>query len=479
MKVRSLQLKVIGLITLLMLLVMATIIPITIQRQKEDLLRAAKSTLSINTDMLNLVIKNLMLSGEAPIAVDTMSSLQQIAEFKAIELYRTTGARAFQDYGTLDFVNMHQDRIMFAPTERVDQAIFENPAFQSVVSNGRPIIREMTAEREMEYFFPLRNERSCWDCHGSVEISGPLRGIAHFKISIADIYMQIRQASIILASFLSAAVLLFALLLIFSMRQLVLQPLLHIGQTVSLFGAGQLDAHVMIKSRDELGILAVRINEMFASVEERLRLSKYVSRSTEAMIRRTKSGAGAGVGAATEAGPQKQQMVVLFSDVRGFTRFADQADAALVIDRLNQVLDAQARVVEQYQGDIDKFMGDAVMALFADPFSALQAAFEMVRQAHRLSKAWDYPLHIGVGLNFGDVVAGNIGSHNRLEYAVIGDTVNMASRLCGVAPANAVLISESLYRQLEGRLEVKVVRNQQIKGKAEPVTYYAVKKILG
>lgn len=477
MKVRSLQLKVIGLISLLMILVMATIIPVTIQRQKDDLLRAAKSTLSINTDMLNLVIKNLMLSGEAPIAVDTMRSLQQIGEFKAIELYRTSGARAFQDYNTLDFVNSYQSRVMFPPTQRVEQAVVDNPAFQGVVSNGRPIIREMTAEREMEYFFPLRNERSCWDCHGNVEASGPLRGIAHFKISIADIFLQIRQASTLLASFLSGAVLLFALLLILAIRYMVLQPLLHIGRTVSQFGAGQLDAQVMVRSRDELGVLAERINEMFASVEERLRLSKYVSRSTEAMIRRTKSLAGQATVPAAGGGAQKQQVVVLFSDVRGFTRFADRADATLVIDRLNQVLDTQARIVERFEGDIDKFMGDAVMALFTDPMAAMRAAFEMVRQVHALSKEWDYPLHIGVGLNYGEVVAGNIGSHNRLEYAVIGDTVNLASRLCGVAPANAILISDSLYRSLAGKLEVKAVANQTIKGKAEPVTYYAVKKV--
>ncbi|MBU0955848.1 MAG: HAMP domain-containing protein, partial [Spirochaetes bacterium] len=421
---KSLQLKVIALIVLLMLAVMATIIPISVNRQKNDLLEAARSTLSVTTDMLNLVIKNIMLSGEAPIAVDTLTSLQQIGEFKAINLYRDTGDRAFQDFRTLDFVNNYQNYVMFERTDRVEQAMVENPAFQQVVSTGRPITRELVAEREMEYFFPLRNEQSCWACHGTVAVSGPIRGIAHFKISLAGIYRQINNAFLFLSVFLPGAVIVFAILLIIAIRRLVLRPLLHIGRTVSLFGAGQLDSTVVIKSKDELGELAKRINEMFASVQERLRLSKYVSRSTDAMIRRNTA----------ISGGQKNQLVVLFSDVRGFTRFADQADPQLVIDHLNQLLDVQSGVVEKYQGDIDKFMGDAVMAQFADPLSAVRAGMEMVRSVHRLTKNWDYPLHIGVGINYGEVVAGNIGSQSRMEFAVIGDTVNLASRLCGVAP---------------------------------------------
>ena len=108
MKGLSLQFKVIVVIVLLMLVVMGTVIPLTVLRQKNDLLEAAKSTLSVNTDILNMVIKNLMLGGEAPLAVGTMQSLQQIGEFKAINLYRADSSRAFQDYRTLEFVNSFQ-----------------------------------------------------------------------------------------------------------------------------------------------------------------------------------------------------------------------------------------------------------------------------------------------------------------------------------------------------------------------------------
>ena len=341
----------------------------------------------------------------------------------------------------------------------------DNPAFQSVIVTGRPVIRELTEQREMEYFFPLRNEQSCQFCHGPVAVSGPIRGIAHFKVSIAGIYRQIAKASVLLVSFLTAAVVLFSLALIWTIRRLVLNPLLYIGRMVSNFGAGQLDAKVQIGSKDELGMLGNRINEMFTSVQERLQLSKYVSRSTDAMIRQQTTG---------QAG-QKNRLAVLFSDVRGFTRFADQADASLVIERLNQVLDVQARIVEQHHGDIDKFMGDAVMALFQEPESALQAAFDMVRQTHRLSRNWDYPMAIGIGINYGEVVAGNIGSQNRQEYAVIGDTVNLASRLCGLAPPNAILISASFYAEVQAKVVAKAIENQVIKGKSEPITYYAVK----
>ncbi|MBN2616890.1 MAG: adenylate/guanylate cyclase domain-containing protein, partial [Spirochaetales bacterium] len=173
----------------------------------------------------------------------------------------------------------------------------------------------------------------------------------------------------------------------------------------------------------------------------------------------------------------KDHIVILFTDIRGFTQFSDQAEPELVINRLNQILDVQSNIVEKYNGDVDKFMGDAVMAQFINPLDAVKAGVEMVRVVEKLTEDWDYPLHIGVGLNYGEVVAGNIGSHNRKEFAVIGDTVNLASRLCSVAPAKSVIISESLYSILGNKLMVKPIKNQKIKGKADLITYYAIKKI--
>jgi len=465
---KSLQLKVSLLVIFILAVLMSIVIPITIERQKNDLLEAARNTLSINTDMLNLVIKNIMLSGEAPIAVMTMSSLQQIGEFKGINIFRVNGQRAFQDYTTLDFVNNYQKSITFDKTERVSMLMRDNPSFSQVVSSGRAVIKELVPEREMEYYFPIRNERACWECHGSVDDSGPIRGIAHFNISIAGIYKQISNARSLLVIFLTVSVVIFAIFLLIAFRRVVLKPLLHIGTTVSQFGKGQLDINVKIDSNDELGTLSQSINNMFISVRERLLLSKYVSRSTEAMIKNQKDGKSG----------NKNNLVILFSDVRGFTQFSDKADPELVINRLNQLLDAQSNIVEKYNGDVDKFMGDAVMAQFFEPMDAVKCGAEMVRVIEKITKDWDYPLHIGVGINYGEVVAGNVGSHSRKEFAVIGDTVNLASRLCGVAPAKSVLISESLYKILGKKLIVKPIKNQKIKGKSELITYYALRKIL-
>ncbi|MBN2618658.1 MAG: hypothetical protein JXR64_10165, partial [Spirochaetales bacterium] len=221
----SLQLKVTILVVLILAILMSVVIPITIERQKNDLLEAARNTLSINTDMLNIVIKNIMLSGEAPIAVGTMNNLQQIGEFKDINIFRANGQRAFQDYNTLNFVNNYQKSILFDKTERVSMLMRDDPSFHQVLSTGRAVIQELVQEGEMEYYFPIRNERACWTCHGSVEESGSIRGIAHFNISIAGIYRQISNARYLLVIFLTVSVVLFAILLLFAFRRVVLTPL--------------------------------------------------------------------------------------------------------------------------------------------------------------------------------------------------------------------------------------------------------------
>ncbi len=87
-------------------------------------------------------------------------------------------------------------------------------------------------------------------------------------------------------------------------------------------------------------------------------------------------------------------------------------------------------------------------------------------------------LHIGIGINAGGLILGNIGSENRLEYAAIGDTVNVAARLSGIAKRDMILISESVMKALEGKVEAKLIPNQKIKGKMSKINFYMVKSVL-
>jgi adenylate cyclase len=453
-------------IVIILTVTILVVTTISLNNQREELKKAARTTLYMNMEILKYTIKNIMLAGEAPIAVKTMADYKLVPEFSEIDVYRVDGGVAFRDYATLDFVNDYQDEFMFSKTDRVGKKMIENPNFKEAAESGSEVIRELTDSREMEYFFPIRNERECFACHGDASVSGSVRGVAHMRISIQSVYRQIGQSRILFISLFSGAGLLLAIALILLIRGLVVKPILTIGKTVTRFGDGDHSLTVSLKNRDEIGDLAGRINDMFVKVHERLELSKYVSRSTDELVSR---GGHEGVG-------QKKDITVLFSDIRNFTAFSDRHDPEQVITELNRILQTQADIVVSHGGDIDKFVGDEVMAIFNEPYAAVKCAYEMIKSVVDLNKAEGTELYIGIGINSGEVLAGNIGSTQRMEYAVIGDTVNVASRLCDLAKPNMILISETLNARLqkEGRIKSRLIPKQKIKGKKNSMNFYVV-----
>jgi adenylate cyclase len=143
-------------------------------------------------------------------------------------------------------------------------------------------------------------------------------------------------------------------------------------------------------------------------------------------------------------------------------------------------------IVFEHGGTLDKFMGDAIMALWGAPLShaddadrAMQCALDQLTALDKMNAKWKEQgrptLGIGIGINYGEVFAGNIGSDKRLEYTVIGDAVNTASRLCSSAGPNQILLSEPFYKALTRPPEVEALQPIQVKGKARRVAVYSVK----
>ncbi|GAB4375067.1 MAG: hypothetical protein Kow009_10490 [Spirochaetales bacterium] len=269
MKVNSIQVKIVSVIVIVLGVSVAGILYVSLVNQRGNLISAAQRTLAVNTSMLNIVIRNLMLSGEAPIARNTMDSLKSITELEEIALYRTDGSLAFHDYRTIDFVNSYQRKYKFAKTPRVENRTLMDENFQAVLETNTPKQVILMDRKEMEYFFPILNYKECRECHGEANF---IRGVAHFKISIAGIFNQIAEAGKLLTAFFSVAGLLMAGVLVLVIRRLIIQPVLGIGKVVSLVGEGNLDVMVTLPSRDELGELAARINQMIAGLKERNRL---------------------------------------------------------------------------------------------------------------------------------------------------------------------------------------------------------------
>jgi adenylate cyclase len=184
-------------------------------------------------------------------------------------------------------------------------------------------------------------------------------------------------------------------------------------------------------------------------------------------------------------GGVKRQAVVLFADIRGFTALSETLSPDEIASLLNEYFTEMVEIVFEHGGALDKFMGDAMMAIWGaplahadDPDRAARAAVSMQRGLARLNEAWSAqarrPLAVGIGLQSGEVFAGNIGSDRRLEYTVIGDAVNTAARLCSEAGPGEILLGETLYQALQAPPAVTALPPLQLKGKAQPVAVYRV-----
>ncbi|HKY59569.1 MAG TPA: adenylate/guanylate cyclase domain-containing protein, partial [Gemmatimonadota bacterium] len=173
---------------------------------------------------------------------------------------------------------------------------------------------------------------------------------------------------------------------------------------------------------------------------------------------------------------ERREVVVLFADLKGYTSMSEALDPEEVTILMNRLLRELAAAVYEYEGYVDKFIGDAVMALFGaplahedDPQRGVLAGLRMLEvvQAHNEKSAYDLALR--VGLNLGEVVAAHMGSEMNLQYTVVGDTVNVASRLEGAAEPNTVLVSEAVWKRIRRSFDGAEVPPLTLKGKSEPI----------
>jgi signal transduction histidine kinase/HAMP domain-containing protein len=265
----SVQLKIIVLTVLILAAGMAISVTLTVTRERRDLLEAAQRTLSLNTEQMDATIDNLMLAGEAPVAVRAFAAYREIEGFLDIAVYRPDGTAAFSDLATIEKVNQYNPRMHFAPTPRVPATRLSDPNLARAVETGEPVQVELVKEKALEYFVPILMDEDCRVCHG---YGGQVRGVEHLKISIAGIFGQIESAGRLLGSVGAAIGVTLAGLLLLMLNRTILWPVLAIGRVAKAVGGGNLDARVQVRSRDELGALGTTLNEMIEGLNERSQL---------------------------------------------------------------------------------------------------------------------------------------------------------------------------------------------------------------
>jgi adenylate cyclase len=191
-------------------------------------------------------------------------------------------------------------------------------------------------------------------------------------------------------------------------------------------------------------------------------------------------------------GGVRREMTVLFSDIRGFTSVSEKGEPEDIVTTLNEYFSRMVEIVFRHQGTLDKFVGDMVMALFNAPLDdprhadhAVEAALEMIDELMRLNEQWTAEgrpvLDIGIGINTGPMIAGNIGSEQIMSYTVIGDAVNLGSRLESLNKnyGTRIIISEATKNLLIGRYEYRALGDVVVKGKSRPVAIFEVVRRIG
>ena len=263
----------------------------------------------------------------------------------------------------------------------------------------------------------------------------------------------------------------------------VSQPVQQLAAHTKLVAAGDYTRRINLPREDELGQLATAFNHMTAGLAERDRvrdlLGKVVSPEIATQLLRSD----------LKLGGEERVVTILFCDLRDFTTLSERLAPTDVLALLNRYLDRMSTIIEQHGGVIDKYIGDAIMALFGAPVAAAKAPERAIAAAREMARALDIlnrelvaegkpALVFGIGINTARVVAGNMGSKTRLNYTVIGDGVNLASRLEGLtkdpAYGTPIIVSEATLAAMQERPPARELGEVKVKGKAEAVKIFAL-----
>ncbi len=390
-------------------------------------------------------LQHVMLSGLGRMVTGMLDEVRASGTVTELSLYDAAGRVYYDPFATP------------TPPRTVAEAL----AF------GRPVSTPATPEHpEVVLALPLANEPRCQSCHGP---DRPLRGVLEVRVDARRAAAEIRNLKL---QSLAAAICTIAVLtaiIVFFLTRFVLSPVGAIGEVAERVGEGRFDAKVDVRSEDEVGRLGQRINEMINGLRQKLELAKFVSKET---LKKVESHDGE-VG----RGGVRRRITVLFSDVRGFTSFSETREPEAVVEMLNHYLQVQAEVVVKYHGDIDKFVGDELMARFVGPDQELRATQCAVECIRAVAAVADHaPIAVGVGVNVGEVVLGAVGAADRMDFTVIGDAVNLGARLCSAAQPGEVIVSAAVRDAVgeSGQLVFEALEPIQVKGKKEPIQVFRV-----
>ena len=353
-------------------------------------------------------------------------------------------------------ITMILDQKIFASSFSDDFFENKNKVFKDVIDNNQNVIKNVLSQSKTSDPFEIYlGENEAY-----VYVS-PL-GIGENAVYIASVWktdvmvlLDLLLSKIIWIGLISFIVSLF---LAYFISRRTTKPIIELVAGMKMVKEGELEIKIPVSSNDEIGLLTKSFNEMIKVLKERMFMKKYIGRATFDMIQQTENENSALKG-------KRVEITVLFSDIRGFTQFCENTPPKEVVSMLNDYLGFQADLVEAFGGDVDKFVGDEMVAVFSGENSftkALNCAIKIQSKAKGLNSKSKNLIGLGIGINKGEVIMGNIGSQNRMDYTVIGSTVNLGSRLCSRASIGEILFLNSFS---EKKYQTKVMKFKGINGK--------------
>ena len=273
---------------------------------------------------------------------------------------------------------------------------------------------------------------------------------------------------------ITVAILLLAILFVYFIGIRFTKPILQITKAAEDVSNGKLDINLDIKTNDEIQHLAKQFNQLVFSLQEHEKMQKFISTSTINMIQEDSA-------SQPLLGGEHRTLTYLFCDIRDFTAMSESKEPSEVISIVNFYLNLQSNIIKANDGDIDKFIGDEIMASFCGEdatkkaiHSAIEIQKNIIKANIQRQKEGLTTCQVGIGINQGEVVVGNIGSHERMDFTSIGLTVNLASRLCSFAKAGEIIIEKDTYDISGANCVLKVNTPIVAKGISKPLATYSL-----
>ncbi len=511
----SLRVKFILVLTLLIFVVMGVVTWLVLSQMKETLAQQVVNRGESQARSLALNSGDLVLQLNQPVSQtsDPSLTLMQFVylavkmESNQSDQYITSVLSSWEQQ-ILDFINTYNEDVQKYLWPDAENTKRGNTEYSFVTDKNNKYVAyadlkgDIQKYIEHDTYLPPAGVHAMADSdsilvqtfqdHGRLiyDIAAPINVTAEGKaIKIGEVHLGMNQniitrvvryvaVAIILST---AGVLLLGILVMMVFVTVMIKPIRLLVSGVSAIAAGNFDQNINIKRSDELGDLTDAFNDMAKSLREKEVIkgafSKYVTKSVVDRILEHKDG--------LKLGGEKKVVTIFFSDIRGFTPMSEVLSAEEVVHLLNEYFTAMTAIIFKYEGTLDKFMGDAIMAIYGAPIDmidhaerAVLAAVEMGEKMKELQAKWKMEgkreVNIGIGINTGEVVVGNIGSNERMEYTAIGDNVNLTQRLESVAEKGNVLISAATYERVKHKIDATMLDPIKVKGKAEKVVAYSV-----